>query len=477
MGIVGPNGAGKSTLIRLCTQQVIPDEGRIVWQPGIRVGYLDQYAALDGTITMREFLKKAFEDLYQMEHNMILYYEEAANGDIKHLRLAAQYQEQLEYRGFYTIDSRLEQAASGLGLLELGLDCPVVQMSGGQRARVILARLLLEQPDVLLLDEPTNFLDSGHVDWLAGYLSSLEQAFMVVSHDRQFLDRVVNRIADIDNGGITKYHGTYSGYLEKKIKLREDYVRQYASQQKEIRRTEEFIRRNIAGRNSRMARGRQKQLNRLERMEAPESREMKPDFHFPEEPLTATEHLTVSRLSVGYDHPVLSDLSFSVTGGQKIVITGFNGIGKSTLLKTLVGQIPARSGQFVFSPQVTAGYFEQDLQWQDHKMTPIQIVSDACPQLVEKEVRRRLSRCGISSRHAMQSVSTLSGGEQAKVKLCLLALKSWNFLILDEPTNHLDRLAKEALKEALSEFSGTVILVSHEEAFYRDWVQKVIRIS
>lgn len=215
----------------------------------------------------------------------------------------------------------------------------------------------------------------------------------------------------------------------------------------------------------------------MEKMEALEQKEMKPFFHFPELPLTNTEHIAVKHLSMGYHYPVLSDISFSITGGQKVVVTGFNGIGKSTLLKTLVGQQEPLQGEYHFSRQVTTGYFEQDLEWQDKTQTPIQIVADNYPILGEKDIRKHLFRCGISSKHVMQEIGTLSGGEQAKVKMCLLTLRPCNFLILDEPTNHLDIRGKEALKTALSDFTGTVLLVSHEEAFYRGWAGRIINIE
>lgn len=477
IGIVGQNGTGKSTLIKICTEQVIPDNGRVVWQPNVTAGYLDQYAETKKQMTVKELLKSAFRDLYRIEQKMNFLYEEAAGGDARALNMAAKYGESLENRDFYSIDTRIDQVAEGLGLPAIGLDRTIGEMSGGQRAKVILAKLLLEKPDVLLLDEPTNFLDREHVTWLAGYLSGLENAFMVVSHDYDFLERIANRICDIDNGKIVKYYGTYSEFLRKKTLLREDYIRQYSAQRKEIKKTEEFIRKNAAGRKAKMARGRQKQLDRMDKMEALEEKEIKPIFHFPDLPLTDMEHLWVKHLSVGYHYPVLKDINFSIKGGQKVVITGFNGIGKSTLLKTLVGQIEALQGNFSFSEQVRPGYYEQDLAWEDADRTPMEIVSDQYPELVNKEIRKRLARCGISSRHAMQPVGTLSGGEQAKVKMCLLTLKPYNFVILDEPTNHLDLLSKEALKTALEEFPGTVLLVSHEEKFYKDWAQKVIDIS
>lgn len=477
IGIVGQNGAGKSTLIKICTEQIIPDVGRVVWQPKVVVGYLDQYAQMDVSMTLKTFLKTAFLDLYEIEKKMNELYTQDVDEDMSNIYRAAQYQEHLELHDFYSIDTRIEQVASGLGLNAIGLDHPIEQMSGGQRAKVILAKLLLEKPDVLLLDEPTNFLDKEHVTWLADYLASLENAFMVVSHDYKFLEKISTYICDLDNKKIVKYFGAYSEFLKKKTFLRENYIRQYSAQQKEIKKTEDFIRRNIAGRKSKMARGRQKQLERLDRIESLGSKEIVPTFCFTGLPITTTEQLIVQNLSVGYHYPILTNLNFSIKGGEKVVITGFNGIGKSTLLKTLVKQISALQGDFLFFHEVKLGYFEQDLAWEDETRTPIQIVSDAYPSLVVKEVRQYLSRCGILSKHAIQEIGTLSGGEQAKVKMCLLTLKHCNFLIMDEPTNHLDRQAKESLQTALSQFPGTVLLVSHEEAFYKDWVQRIINIE
>ena len=399
VGIVGQNGTGKSTLIKLCTGQLLPDDGRVTWQSKTSIGYLDQYAEINLQLDMKSFLKTAFLNLYDLEEKMNYLYENMQEGDFQNLNTAARYQEELERQDFYLIDTKIEQVATGLGLLAIGLDRPIAQMSGGQRAKVILAKLLLEKPDVLLLDEPTNFLDKEHVDWLSEYLCGLNNAFMVVSHDYAFLEKISNRICDIDNHKITKYYGTYSEFLRKKTALREDYIRQYSAQQKEIKKTEEFIRKNIAGKKSKMARGRQKQLDRMD------------------------------------------------------------------------------NGSFSFSEQVKLRYFEQDLHWENEEKTPIQIVSDCYPSLTIKEVRKNLACCGIMGEHAMQAIGTLSGGEQAKVKICLLILTPCNFIIMDEPTNHLDIQAKQSLKIALKEFKGTVLLVSHEPDFYKEWVQKVISIE
>ncbi len=478
VGIVGANGVGKSTLIRFCTGQLIPDAGRVIWQPGVRSGYLDQYAWTDERITLWEFLRSAFDDLFAVEKEMEECYQKAGAGDAAALERAASLQERLEAEGLYTVDTRIHQTLFGLGLNSLGPDRPLGQMSGGQRAKAILAKLLLEQPDVLLLDEPTNFLDEEQTAWLAEYLASLEKAFLVVTHDHRFLEKTATSICDISEGKITKYRGSYSDFLRKREQQREDYLRRYTAQQREIKRTEEFIRKNIAGQRTKMAQGRRKQLERLERLEAPDLVEIHPFFHFlPSGGPLPAEALLVKRLSVGYDFPLLPGLSFCLRGGEKVVLSGFNGIGKSTLIKTLMGELPPLDGNFSFSPGVALGYFEQDFRWEDEDLTPLQAASNAWPGLPQKELRQRLAQCGISSRQAQQPLGTLSGGEQARVKLCLLSRNPCNFLILDEPTNHLDANSKEALSRAIQEFPGTVLLVSHEKTFYSPWADRIVSIA
>ena len=477
VGVVGRNGAGKSTLLKLCTGQLVPDGGRIVWQGGIRVGCLDQYAALNPEHTMGEVLHGAFRALYALERAMTELYDRAAAGDGAALAAAARRQEELEARGFYEVDTRVEKAAAGLGLAELGLDRPVGELSGGQRAKLLLARLLLEEPDVLLLDEPTNFLDQEQAAWLADTLTGLERAFLAVSHDAAFLNRAVTAVCAVEGRRLTKYPGNYAAYQAKKECLEGERLRQYTAQQREIARTEAYIRKNRAGRNAKMARGRQKKLDRLERLAAPEGRSAPPVFEFQPLPAGRTGDLEVVGLSVGYRSPVLEGLDLSVHAGQKVVLTGFNGVGKSTLLNTLAGRLPPLAGRFRFSEQAALGYFPQALAWTDGTRTPEELVTGAFPALDRQEARRALARCGVRQEHALQAVATLSGGEQARVKLCLLTLRPCNFLLLDEPTNHLDGAAKESLARALDRFPGTVLLVSHEADFYRAWAQRVVEIG
>ena len=426
---------------------------------------------------MGEVLHGAFRALYALERAMTELYDRAAAGDGAALAAAARRQEELEARGFYEVDTRVEKAAAGLGLAELGLDRPVGELSGGQRAKLLLARLLLEEPDVLLLDEPTNFLDQEQAAWLADTLTGLERAFLAVSHDAAFLNRAVTAVCAVEGRRLTKYPGNYAAYQAKKECLEGEHLRQYTAQQREIARTEAYIRKNRAGRNAKMARGRQKRLDRLERLAAPEGRSAPPVFEFQPLPAGRTGDLEVVGLSVGYRSPVLEGLDLSVHAGQKVVLTGFNGVGKSTLLNTLAGRLPPLAGRFRFSEQAALGYFPQALAWTDGTRTPEELVTGAFPALDRQEARRALARCGVRQEHALQAVATLSGGEQARVKLCLLTLRPCNFLLLDEPTNHLDRAAKEALARALDRFPGTVLLVSHEADFYRAWAQRVVEIG
>ncbi len=478
MGLVGQNGAGKTTLLNSIIGEVIPDKGEIRRQNDIRIGYLDQHAKIDTTITVFDYLKTAFKDLYEIESKLNKLYENMANDSSDDtLRRVSNFQNILECRGFYAINSTVLKVADGLGITAIGMDSRLETLSGGQRAKVILAKLLLEKPNLLLLDEPTNFLDKEHIEWLVDYLKAFEGAFIVISHDYDFLDKITTCICDIEFGRIEKYSGNFTKFLKQKALKRENYINEFASQQKQIKSLEEYIAKNKArAATANMAKSRQKQLDKIDRISAPETAP-KPNFHFESLSITTQKTLVVKKLEIGYYYPLLPKLNFEVASGQKIVITGFNGIGKSTLLKTLVGEIPAMGGGFHFADTIRIGYFEQDLKWEDKDQTPVQIVSDKFQQLSEKQVRKHLSQCGIKAKNAMQPVSTLSGGEQAKVKLCILMLTKSNLLILDEPTNHLDADTKEAFMEELINWKGSIIFVSHEAAFYKDWADKIINIG
>ncbi len=310
MGIVGQNGTGKSTLIKILIGEVVPDQGTVHWQSNMKIGHLDQYAEINGTLTVSEYLKKAFAHLYEIEKKMNRLYEESAvTGDETQLLQAAAYQDQLEDQDFYSVESQIGKIAAGLGIDAIGMDRPIHELSGGQRAKVILAKLLAEKPNVLLLDEPTNFLDKDHVEWLAVFLTNFDGAFIVVSHDYDFLDKISSCICDIEFGTIRKYYGKYSDFLRQKEHLRQEYVRRYEAQQKQIEKTEEYIRKNIAGVNSKIAQGRRKQLERMERL-TPPAFTHQPSIRFHELPLSAQNALTVRDLEVGYRSSLLPKLNF-----------------------------------------------------------------------------------------------------------------------------------------------------------------------
>jgi ATPase subunit of ABC transporter with duplicated ATPase domains len=374
---------------------------------------------------------------------------------------------QADYRDFYSIDSRITNVAGGLGLAALGLDTPVGELSGGQRTKVKLAQLLLGSPDLLLLDEPTNYLDKEHVDWLADYLSSYPNSFIVVSHDVGLLNKITNVIYHLEYACLKRYPGNYEKFLKLKDEEHKRYVLEYTRQQKQIAKLEDFVNKNIVrASTTKRAQSRRKQLEKIERLEKPKALP-KPVFVF--QPARESSKLIFRScdLDIGYTYPIISGLNLKLEKGQKIAITGCNGIGKTTLLKTIMGVLPSMEGMIEFGEFLYPAYFEQETRVKD--MTPIDEVWAAFPDKTQKEIRDALAKCGLKQEHVLQPMSALSGGEQSKVRLCKLMLTPSNWLLLDEPTNHLDVTAKHSLKEALISYAGTILLVCHERDFYEDW--------
>ncbi|CAM2814580.1 ABC-F family ATP-binding cassette domain-containing protein [Fructilactobacillus fructivorans] len=477
MGIVGQNGVGKSTLIKILTNKQLPLTGDIKWQKGTKVGYLDQYVNIPKGMTLIDFLHTAFSDLYNMNQHMSdLYMKYADNMDEKLLEQAGRIQEQLESRNFYDIDTEVEQVINGLGLDDIGRDQTISEMSGGQRSKIILAKLILEHPDVILLDEPTNYLDTAHINWLEDYLNSFDGAAMIISHDYDFLEKVTNCIVNVAFGKVTKYRGDFKSAMRQKDEKEMTQQREYEKQQEEISKAKTFIQKNKAGSHSNMAKSREKMLKRMNVIEPPSSN-IQASFKFPYADTGSQNALVVDQLSVGYDRPLLRPVTFSVNTDQKVGLQGFNGVGKSTLIKSILGQIPAKGGEADFSPSAKVNYFSQDLVWPNRKMTPLQIIQDKYPKLTQKEIRSQLGRCGLDAANAMKPIGELSGGEQTKVKLALMEFVPSNFLIMDEPTNHLDDETKNALKQAIIKFPGNAIIVSHEVSFYDGLVDKTIDVE
>ncbi|WP_283680478.1 ABC-F family ATP-binding cassette domain-containing protein [Lentilactobacillus sp. Marseille-Q4993] len=477
MGVVGQNGVGKSTLIKIITGSLLPLSGDIKWQKNIKIGYLDQYADVEGDLTLTDFLRTAFADLYEKNDRLTKIYEEyAETGNDSLMERAGQLQDDLDAGDFYEIDTRIEQTIVGLGLDSIGRDHLVGKMSGGQRSKAILAKMLLSTPDVILLDEPTNYLDTAQIEWLIEYINGFTGAVFVVSHDYDFLEQITNCIINVAFGKITKYRGSFQKAMRQRAEREEFQQKQFEKQQVEIDKAERFIRKNKAGSKSTMAKSREKKLARMERVDPP-STNISASFNFPYADTGSHEALVVDKLSVGYEKPLLAPVTFSVTMGEKVGFAGFNGVGKSTLIKTILNKLPAKGGEAKFSPSAKIGYFSQELIWDNNRMTPMQIISDAYPKLNQKAIRTKLAKCGLDTENAMKPIGQLSGGEQTKVKLALMEFKPCNFLIMDEPTNHLDEETKEALKRAIDRFPGNVIIVSHENSFYDNLVDKVLNVE
>ena len=385
-------------------------------------------------------------------------------------------QDRLEISGFYTIDAKVEEIARGLGLNAIGLDKDVAEMSGGQRTKVLLAKLLLQQPNVLILDEPTNYLDEEHIDWLTEFLQGYPYAFLLVSHDTFFMNDVVNIIYHLEGGQLTRYSGNYENFLRVYEQRRAQQESAYERQQNEIARVEDFIARNKARVATRgMASSRQKMLDKLDRIEKPVEYP-RPTFNFKEGRNSSKLVFKCDQMEIGYSYSLLPPVSFNLERGQKVAITGMNGVGKSTLLKTMLGLIPALKGTVQHGDSLLKAYFAQEAEMDDER-TPMEELWDAYPWLTNNEVRGRLSSCGLTADHITNKMFNLSGGEQAKVRLCKLQVDESNYLVLDEPTNHLDVAAKEELAVALKRFKGTLVIVCHEPEFYQDWISDVWNVE
>ena len=469
IGLIGANGEGKSTFMNIITGKLMPDEGKVEWAKNVRVGYLDQHTALEKGMTIRDVLASAFDFLYEMENQMNEICDKMGTASEEELESYMEelgtIQDLLTMHDFYMIDSKVEEVARALGLLDLGLDKDVTDLSGGQRTKVLLGKLLLEKPDILLLDEPTNYLDAEHIEWLKRYLNDYENAFILISHDIPFLNSVINLIYHMDNQELTRYVGDYDKFQEVYAMKKSQLEAAYNKQQKEIADLKDFVARNkarVATRN--MAMSRQKKLDKMDVIELA-AEKPKPEFHFKEARTPGRYIFTTENLVIGYDEPLSSPLNLSMERGQKIVLTGANGIGKTTLLKSILGLIPPISGSVEQGDYLSIGYFEQEMD-QSIATTCIEEIWKEFPGYSQYEVRSALAKCGLTTKHIESKVKVLSGGEQAKVRLCKLINKETNILLLDEPTNHLDVDAKEELKRALKEYKGSILMVCHEPEFY-----------
>lgn len=475
VGLVGANGEGKSTFLNIITGKLMPDEGKIEWCRHITTGYLDQYSTLEKGKTIYDVLKDAFRHLSGLEQEMLELYDKMSDCTEEEMNemmeSVGEIQDILETNGYYTIDSRISEYANGLGLGEIGLDRDVSELSGGQRAKVLLAKVLLENPMILILDEPTNFLDENHINWLKNFLQNYSNAFILVSHDIPFLNSVVNVIYHVENAVLTRYTGDYENFQRMYALKKQQLEQAYEKQQKEIANLQDFVARNKArAATANMARSRQRKLDKMDVITLAKEK-IKPSFDFQSARTTGKVVIDAENLVLGYGEPLTRPMSFQVERNKKIAIKGVNGLGKSTLLKTMLGIIPSVEGSVKLDQFTEICYFEQE-EIASEK-TALQEIWDEYPSMTNAEVRAALARCGLTTGHITSQVRVLSGGENAKVRLCKLMLRPCNLLVLDEPTNHLDTDAKEELKRAVAAYKGTVVLVSHEPEFYMDIVTDV----
>lgn len=476
IGLIGANGEGKSTFMNIITGKLTPDEGKIEWAKNVRVGYLDQHTVLNAGMTIRQVLASAFDFLYAMENRMNEICDKMAEAGEEemnaYLEELSTIQELLTAHDFYMLDARVEEVGRALGLTDIGLDRDVTELSGGQRTKVLLGKLLLEKPDILLLDEPTNYLDAEHIQWLKRYLQEYENAFILISHDIPFLNSVINLIYHMDHQELNRYVGDYDKFQEVYAMKKSQLEAAYNRQQKEIADLKDFVARNkarVATRN--MAMSRQKKLDKMDVIELA-AEKPKPEFIFKEARTPGRILFETRELVIGYERPLSRPLNLSVERGRKIILTGANGIGKTTLLKSLLGLIPPLSGFVEQGDYLEVGYFEQEMSGSGDNSC-IEEIWQTFPGFTQYEVRSALAKCGLTTKHIESKVKVLSGGEQAKVRLCKLLNSPTNILLLDEPTNHLDTDAKAELKRSLTEYKGGILMVCHEPEFYEGLADEI----
>ena len=479
VGLVGLNGCGKTTLMNLLALRLSPDRGSIIWDKNKSFSYLDQMLVVNSDISINEYLYSVYNELFIKEEEMNKLYDSLALADMndydKILVKAERINEYLEKNNFYRIKSDVGNIINGLGI-DIGDSINEArllrELSGGQRARVFLGKMLLEKKDVLLLDEPTNFLDVSHIEWLGKYLVNYKKEFIVISHDPDFLNTVCNFIVDLDGKKLTKYRGNYDAFIMQKEVNRDAYIKQYNKQREKIKKLETYIAKNLVrASTTKQAQSRRKELEKMDVLEKLSS-DYKMAIHFPFTHSFNMLALETKNLSIGYDKVILKDINVKMEFGRRYVITGANGVGKTTFIKTILGLISAKSGKIKLTPYNNITYFSQDEDVLD--ITPIEYIRLEYPRMDNTKVRTLLGNFGVKGELALSSMKELSGGENCKVRLARISLKPSNMLVLDEPTNHLDRVAKDALIDALNSYSGTIILVSHDKDFCKRLQRKDI---
>lgn len=483
-GIVGKNGAGKTTLMKIMAGELSYDEGMLSVPKGTSVGYLTQQMALESSQTVREEMMRPFSDLLELKANL----DEITLWLSEHDYNNTQYEEQLQkfeqlqnrFEGDdgYNIETKIKTVMTGLNFEVTDLDRNVEEFSGGQKTRLALGQMLLRNPDLLLLDEPTNHLDMTTVSWLEQYLNSFRGAVVIISHDRYFLDKTVDKIFEVEMFKGTLFHTNYSKYVVEKEKRFSLQMKAYEQQQKEISKLETFVEKNIArASTSGMAKSRRKQLEHIDRIHMPMQDSKNANFSFDIKKESGNDVLRIKNIGIGYEETLNDAISFNVDKEDRIAIIGPNGIGKSTLVKTIAKLIPKHSGEIIYGTNVSIGYYDQKQAEFTSSRTILEELWHEYPNMNESVVRAVLGRFLFTQDEVLKLINDLSGGEKARVQLAKLMLEKNNLLILDEPTNHLDIDSKEVLENALQSYPGTIIFVSHDRYFIDRIATKVIEMD
>ncbi|XWN52120.1 ABC-F family ATP-binding cassette domain-containing protein [Anoxybacillus flavithermus] len=481
IALVGRNGAGKSTLLKIIAGQLSYDTGEIIKPKHVTIGYLDQYTGLQAHRSIWEEMLDVFAPLQQMEKQLRELEQQMSLHDADYERLLEQYdrlQTEFKEKGGYQYEADIRSVLHGLRFSQYDYTTKVSTLSGGQRTRLALGKLLLTRPDLLILDEPTNHLDMETLQWLEQYLKNYDGAILIVSHDRYFLDQIVTQVYELSRTKIKKYVGNYTSYLQQRAEQFEQQLKLYEKQQEEITKLKDFIQRNIArASTTKRAQSRRKQLEKMNIIDKPLGDEKSASFRFEIERPSGNDVLTANNLAIGYDHIIATNLSFRITRGDSIALIGPNGIGKSTLLKTIIKQLHPKQGEIRYGTNVQIGYYDQEQAQLTSNKRVIDELWDEDRLRTEKEIRTILGNFLFSGDDVLKPVQTLSGGEKARLALAKLMMKKANVLVLDEPTNHLDLDSKEVLEQALIEYPGTIIFVSHDRYFINKIATKIYELS
>lgn len=486
IALVGRNGSGKSTLLKILAGIEQASSGEISKTKDLRIGYLDQHSAVDTTNSIWDEMLLVFKDTIALHEKVALLTTQLAQENIwndktTYTAILKQYealQHELETSNGYRYESDIKSMLAGFGFGDMDYSRSISELSGGQKTRLAMAKILLEKHDLLILDEPTNHLDIDTLNWLENYLSHYKGALLIVSHDRFFLDKVTNEVYEISQRKLHHYKGNYTFYLEEKERRTEQLEKAYEQQQATIQKMENFIAKNLVrATTTKRAQSRRKQLEKMDRLEKPKGNEKSANFQFSSEKMSGHVVLQTDKLTVGYDTPLSQNITLNIRKQQAIALVGPNGIGKTTLLKTLVNKLPVLSGLIHFGANVSIGYYDQEQRLLTPHKTVLNEVWDDFPTTNEQDIRSLLGSFLFSGDDVLKPISTLSGGERARVLLSKLALRHDNFLILDEPTNHLDLDSKEVLENALIHFDGTILFVSHDRYFINRVATAIVELS